>query len=75
MRASCTIVAEGMPQIAAHVRAELLRAFDQLVEPDRVLRDVVGVVQAFTDDDVHHGECECRIGARRDGDVVGALSR
>ena len=50
-------------------------AVTELVEAERILCHVVGIVQSLGDDDVHHADRECRITARQEPTVpVGCRS-
>ncbi len=48
------------------LRGELRNMGDEFVEPRRPGRDVVGVVEAFVDEDVHPSQQQSRIGSGPD---------
>ena len=57
------------------LRRPLRRALAQLLDAERVLRDVVVVLQVLGEQHVHHAERERRVRARPDRDPLVALSR
>ena len=62
--------------IGRPLRRPLDHAFTQLLKTDRVLLNVVGVVQPLADDHVHHGQGQGAICARPNGDpLVSGLGR
>ena len=58
----------ALRRIFAHPRLERLEA-------ERVARDVVAIEQVLGDEDVHHAERECRVGARQEREMLVTLLR